>query len=151
MEELSEIMIAFGVPVGVCVVLPVMIVWLVIRHKSNKTNKNAEIAIAAINANPTLDVEELINKLNPKKAMTLKERLISKLYTGCVFLATGIAVLICMLWLDLFGGTETSDLIVGYLFGLIPLFIGIAMICVYRISKRMHAKELEDCSAESES
>lgn len=35
-------------PIFICVVLPVMIVWLVTRAKQNETNKKAEIMLKAI-------------------------------------------------------------------------------------------------------
>ena len=37
-------------PLGVCVVLPVMIVWLVTRARQNETNKKTEIMLKAIEA-----------------------------------------------------------------------------------------------------
>ncbi len=146
-EALTNIMVAFGVPFGICVVLPVMIVWLFVRYKSNKTNKNTEIAIAAINANPGLNIEEFKKNLNPQHK-TLKERLVSKLYAGCIFLAIGVALLVYALWIDCIGDSDPDELAMAYLLGFIPLFIGVAIIIVYRISMRMHAKELEESQAE---
>ena len=39
--------VAILVPLGICVVLPVMIVWLVTRARQNETNKKTEIMLKA--------------------------------------------------------------------------------------------------------
>lgn len=44
------------VPIGICVVLPVLCVWLVMRAKINKDNANKEVLIAAINKNSELEI-----------------------------------------------------------------------------------------------
>ena len=45
------------VPLGVCVVLPVMIVWLVTRTRQNETNKKTEIMLKAIESGATIDAD----------------------------------------------------------------------------------------------
>ena len=42
-------------PIFICVVMPVAIVWLVMRAKQNETNKMAEIMLKAIEAGIPLD------------------------------------------------------------------------------------------------
>ena len=42
-------------PIFICVVLPVAIVWLVMRTKQNETNKTAEIIIKAIESGNPID------------------------------------------------------------------------------------------------
>ncbi len=36
------------IPIGVCVVLPIMIVWIVFKAKTNNDNKRADVLIKAI-------------------------------------------------------------------------------------------------------
>ena len=43
------------IPLGICVVLPVMIVWLVNRTRQNETNRKTEIMLKAIEAGATID------------------------------------------------------------------------------------------------
>ena len=62
------------VPIGICVILPIIIVWLIMRRKTNETNKRTEVLLAVIEKNPDLDMEDLIRKMNPK-SKTTKERL----------------------------------------------------------------------------
>ena len=51
------------VPLGICVALPVMIVWLVMRKKTNETNRRTEIVLAAIEKNSEIDVEDFFKKI----------------------------------------------------------------------------------------
>ena len=44
----SEDILGLFVSIAICVVLPVLIVWLVTRMRTNDTNKQTEIALAAI-------------------------------------------------------------------------------------------------------
>ena len=57
---------------GICVVLPVMIVWLVTRVRQNETNKKTEIMLKAIESGATIDVNFFKEKQGAK---TIKERL----------------------------------------------------------------------------
>ena len=43
------------VPIGICVVLPVMLVWLVTRVRRNEIDKKAEVMIKAIQSGVTND------------------------------------------------------------------------------------------------
>ena len=45
---------AILVPIAVCVVLPVMIVWLINRTRQNETNRRTEIMLKAIEAGATI-------------------------------------------------------------------------------------------------
>ena len=49
-DVIIEILSRFGVPVFICVFLPVMVVWLITRARQNETNRKAEIMIKAIEA-----------------------------------------------------------------------------------------------------
>ena len=44
------------IPIGICVVLPIIIVWLNMRRKTNETNRRTEVLLAAIEKNPDLDM-----------------------------------------------------------------------------------------------
>ena len=55
------------ISLGICVVLPVLIVWLIMRKQTNDTNKRTEIILAALEKNPNLQIEEFIKQLNPPK------------------------------------------------------------------------------------
>ena len=72
-------------PLGVCVVLPVMIVWLVMRTRQNETNKKTEIMLKAIESGATVDTEFFKSQQRGQK--TIKERLLGRL-TGASIMTT---------------------------------------------------------------
>ena len=59
MEHLSIL-----VPISICCILPIMVIWLITRRKMNETNSRTQIALAAIEKNPDLDIEELLKNLD---------------------------------------------------------------------------------------
>jgi len=69
------------VPLGICVAMPVMIVWLVMRNKTNETNRRTEIVLVAIEKNSGIDVEDFFKKMNPAQK-TLKEKLMQRFLWG---------------------------------------------------------------------
>lgn len=126
-------------PIGICVVLPIIIVWLNMRRKTNETNRRTEVLLAAIEKNPDLDMEDLIRKMNPK-SKTTKERLMGRLLWGLVFIAIGTSLLLSDIYVYTTGGViGPVDLFTS---GCL-LLIGISFVAVFFISKRMLAKEIE--------
>ena len=123
-------------------VLPIVIVWLAIRSEMNKTNQRTQIVLAAIEKNPNMDIEELMEKMSPKKKL-LKEKLLSKLLTGNITTFLGIGFLICAIHVDLVGGLNSNDLRMLYLAGAILLGVGIAFLISYSKGKKLLAKEME--------
>ena len=79
------------VPVGITVVLPVLIVWIVFRSITNKDNKNAEIIIKAIENNSAIDADKLVNALG-KHEKTKEQIMQLRLLRGCMFTFSGIAM-----------------------------------------------------------
>lgn len=128
-------------PIGICVVLPIIIVWLNMRRKTNETNRRTEVLLAAIEKNPDMDMEDFIRKMNPK-TKTTKERLMSRLLWGLVFIAIGTSLLLSALYQDYQGGAGLDFFPIYSGCGCV-LLIGISFVAVFFISKRMLAKEIE--------
>ena len=128
-------------PIGICVVLPIIIVWLNMRRKTNETNRRTEVLLAVIEKNPDLDMEDLIRKMNPK-SKTTKERLMGRLLWGLVFIAIGTSLLLSALYQDYQGGASVDYFAIYSGCGCL-LLIGISFVAVFFISKRMLAKEIE--------
>ena len=129
------------VPIGICVILPIIIVWLIMRRKTNETNRRTEVLLAAIEKNPDMDMEDFIRKMNPK-TKTTKERLMSRLLWGLVFIAIGASTLLSALYQDYQGGAGLDYFPIYSGCGCV-LLIGISFVAVFFISKRMLAKEIE--------
>ena len=129
------------IPIGVCVVLPIVVVWLNTRKAQNETNKKTEIMLKAIESGATIDTDLFKDQLTPAK--TIKEKLLSRLTAACIVSAIGLSVCITTLILSYLGGVPTwviQDFIV--IDGII-LAVGIALFVVYFVGKRMLAKEIE--------
>lgn len=130
------------VPVACGCILPIVGILMGVRQKMNETNKQTQIVLAAIEKNPDMDIEELINKISPKKKL-LKEKLLSKLLSACITTFLGIALLGIAFWIDYIGGMETEKLHLLYTGGGVLLAVGIAFLINYRIGRKMLAKEIE--------
>ena len=137
MHHLDQILIVLGCG---CV-LPIMVVWLIIRESMNKTNQRTQIVLAAIDKNPDMDIEELMKKISPKKKL-LKEKLLSKLLWGGIIAFMGIALLGYCIVQGYVGGMPTAALQQFSLFGAVLLGIGIAFLINYYVGRKLLAKEI---------
>ena len=137
MHHLDQILIVLGCG---CV-LPIMVVWFMIRESINKTNKRTQIVLAAIEKNPNMDIEELMKKISPKKKL-LKEKLLSKLLWGGIIAFLGIALLGYCFVQGNVGGMATATLQQFSLFGAVLLGIGIAFLINYYVGRKLLAKEI---------
>ncbi|MBR5482160.1 MAG: hypothetical protein IKU85_10780 [Bacteroidaceae bacterium] len=142
MSELYDFLEEIIIPLSMCVAMPVMIVWIIFRKKTNDTNRRTEILLAAIEKNPDIDMEEFIRKMNPHN-LTIKEKLLRRLLYGSILSTIGICFMGTALWMDYKGGMSTNDLMGLYLCGSFFFFVGLSIIAVFFISKRMLAKEIE--------
>lgn len=130
------------VPIACGCVLPILIVWFMVRQQMNETNKRSQIVLAAIEKNPDMDIEELIRKISPKKKL-LKEKLLTKLLWGCLAGFLGLGFLGIAMWLGFVGGSHPDDITVAALTGAVLLGIGIAFLINYALGKKMLAKEIQ--------
>ena len=138
MHHLDQILIVLGCG---CV-LPIMVVWLIIRESMNKTNQRTQIVLAAIEKNPDMDIEELMKKISPKKKL-LKEKLLSKLLWGGIIAFLGVAFLGYCIVQGYVGGMPTATLQQFSLFGAVLLGIGIAFLINYYVGRKLLAKEID--------
>ena len=129
---------AILVPIACGCVLPILLLWFIIRKEMNETNKRTQIMLAAIEKNPDMDIEELFNKMAPKQKL-LKEKLLSKLLWGSLTTMIGIGLLGC----GIYSGTNDEDFMTFLGFGFVLLAIGIAFLINFFLGKKMLAKEIE--------
>lgn len=132
MDELIGLL----VPISICVVLPVMIVYIITHQKINNDNKRTEILIKAIEANNNIDTDKLAESLN-KPQRTPREILNRRLLNGCIFTLAGIGLAItgCV---GLFNGAEFNDdqVTFPFLSGMISLAIGISFLIVFFVTRK---------------
>ena len=128
---------------GICVVLPIIVVILVTRAKTNATNKRAEIAMAAIEKNTNVDLEEFFRKMNPPRR-SIKERLLNRLLLGCIFTLFGLGVYIAIFVYNMNVGGFDRNMFIGLSIAAVPsLGIGLAFLINYFIGRRILKQEME--------
>jgi len=129
------------IPICICVVLPIMVVWLRTRAQQNEINRKTEIMLKAIESGVSIDPELFKVQSQPKKAKTMKEKLLGRLTGACINTLLGIAGLIGggLLWSSA-SENDGSIFLLGV--GAILLAIGIALFIVYFVGKRMLAGEI---------
>lgn len=139
---MESIFVTVVLPVCICVVLPVLIVWIVSTVRKKEVDRKAEIMLKAIEAGVPIDPE--VFQQPRKRARTIKEDLMERLTGACVTSFMGIAFLVS--GVVFYGSSvrffvfEPSYLIVT---GCILLAIGIALFLVYCTGKKLLAKEIE--------
>ena len=87
-------MVEIIVPIGVCVVLPVMVVWLVFRSRNHIVDRKAEVLLKAIENGQDIDPEMFASDDRSKRTKrSLKMNLLGKLQAGIILVIMG-AVLV---------------------------------------------------------
>lgn len=124
------------VPLGICVVLPVLIVWFVTRVRINSDNKRTQIIIEAIKANNSIDTDKLAAALSKPKKSTW-DKLTFRFQWGTIFTLIGIAFIVISIifyFTQIIGGEE----FLGYLtIAVICISFGVGFLLSFVIGKRL--------------
>ena len=116
-------------------VLPIMVVWFVVRKKINETNARTQIITTALE-------KELLKKISTKKKL-LKEKLLTKLLWGFITSLMGIGLIVYGFFLTTQEIHMADDVQTSIAFGVILLAVGAAFIINYGVGRKMLAKEIE--------
>ena len=132
------------VPIFVCVILPVAVVFIVGRTKQNEINRKTEVMIKAIENGQQID-PELFKAAEPapKAPKTLKQELVEKLTGGCVVTLMGVAFL-ALYCIDRF--VPGAHIMFGSwlpVAGGVMLAVGIGLLVSYFASKSILADEIK--------
>lgn len=134
-EDLAGLLI----PIGVCVALPISIVYLILKRKIISENNKKEIILAALEKNADVNIEELVKKTSAPDKL-LKEKLLRKLQWGLMAVVLGIGLLIYAI---LVGNSLAVNLQL-YVVGCVAILaIGVSLLFTYLMGKKMLAKEME--------
>ena len=128
------------IPIFICCVLPITIVWLVMRAKQNEANKKAEIMLKAIEAGVPVDLEQF--NARKKTPGTVKKGLLDKLTGACITTFMGAAFIAYAI----IGSCDTAwkwPVKLSPIAGGVLLAVGIALFITYFVGKKMLAKEIE--------
>ena len=147
---MEDILVNFGLPVFICVVLPVSIVWLVARTRQQETNKRAEIMLKAIEAGVPLDMTQFEPAKKQKANKSIKQDLLEKLNGACITGLMGIGFLtlgiLRVVNTDFGRNTLLNNFWLNRSWlpaGCVLLAVGIGLFISYFVGKKMLAKEIE--------
>lgn len=125
------------VPIVICGILPVAIVWIVTNKLKNRDDKRAEVLMKAIESDKSIDTNKLaeaLGNVSEPKSDILSKRLLR----GLIFTFIGIALIIGALVIFSNGGNTPEF---GVMSGAVLLAIGISYLIVYRVGYRQKQKE----------
>ena len=125
---------------GICVVLPIAIVWLINRRKTNETNRRAEILLKAIEAGSTVDLNLF---QEPQKQRSIKEKLLNRLTVAWVVTLIGLSIIAFGISMYCLIDNSSEELMVIAGIGGIIMTFGIALFGVYFAGKKLLATEIE--------
>ena len=130
----------FLLPITICVILPVLIVFIVGRVRKNETDRKAEIMLKALENGATIDPEYFKSK--PKRQRTIKERLLDRLTGACVTGLIGAAALGYGIWKGNLGGWDDGDKLFILIAGVL-IAIGISNLVLFFTGRKMLEKEIQ--------
>ncbi|ASE17037.1 hypothetical protein [Prevotella melaninogenica] len=127
------------IPMGLVVALPILYVWLTQRNKQHETDKRSEIAMAIIEKNPDIDIQEFLNKLNPPKE-SYKEKMLKIMHYevlwGTICMIGGIATILVVVVLSILQDFDGAFIPLGSVFGIVPLAVGCGLLAAYNNAKK---------------
>ena len=126
--------------IGICVLLPIVIVWLINRRRTNETNRRAEILLKAIEAGSTVDLNLF---QEPQKQRSIKEKLLDRLTAAWVVTLIGLSIIAFGISMYCLIDNSSEELLVIAGIGGIIMTFGIALFGVYFAGKKLLATELE--------
>ena len=132
------------VPIAIVVVMPVLVVWLVMRARQHEVDKRAEVLLKAVEKGAQIDPAFFGNVGAKKKSV--KDKLMGYLTTAMITGTIGLVTLVVQIvFYSILGIWENGDgaLILFVIVSGIILAVGIAFFIVYSVGKKTYAKELE--------
>lgn len=123
------------VAISICVILPIVIVWITTRCRIHAQNKRTEVLMEALKVNPNVDVQKLIDGMS-KRQLTPAEAKKRNLSKGVMFTLMATVFII----VPFITGSNNDDLNDMLIAGGILLSIGIANLVVFFFGNK-HVKE----------
>ena len=120
---------------GVCVALPIVIVWMVVRARTHRMDKKMEILMKAVESGQQVDPALLVTAETGGRKKSLKKNILNRLLVGACLTISGVMaiVLFCI-----YGDVKIEP----YLIALICLSVGIGFLISYFVGRNFLAKEI---------
>lgn len=135
MEYIQDIMVTVFLPICICCVLPVTIVWLICRRWINNDNRRADVLIEAIKTYNGMDIDRLVETL-AKPNRTPAELLNLRLLRGCIFTLVGLALTVVCVVICLDCGGMTDPAGIFMVLGAVSVAIGVSYLITYFVTKK---------------
>ena len=142
MKEFWYFLQTSALPIGICVVLPIMIAWRYYRSADNKVQKTTDIIMKAMENSTTLeniDTDKLMDALRSQKKSAV-EILNKRLLRGCIFTLIGIAGLtLSHVWMGASPWDADDNFAVMFFILIIAglaLAIGLAYLITYFLTRQ---------------
>lgn len=141
LDNLIEVL----VPIAIVVVMPVLVVWLVMRARQHEVDKKTEVLLKAVEEGVQIDPAFFRNAGQKSKSVKgrLMGYLITAMITGIIGLITSVAQIVFYSILGLWDRGDGAILMFVILSGIL-LAVGIAFFIVYSVGKKTYAKELAE-------
>ena len=128
-------MVTVFLPICICCVLPVTIVWLICRRWINNDNRRADVLIEAIKTYNGMDIDRLVETL-AKPNRTPAELLNLRLLRGCIFTLVGLALTVVCVVICLNCGGMTDPAGIFMVLGAVSVAIGVSYLITYFVTKK---------------
>lgn len=141
LDNLIEVL----VPIAIVVVMPVLVVWLVMRARQHEVDKKTEVLLKAVEEGVQIDPAFFRDAGQKNKSVKgrLMGYLITAMITGIIGLITSVAQIVFYSILGLWDRGDGAILMFVILSGIL-LAVGIAFFIVYSVGKKTYAKELAE-------
>lgn len=133
--------VALFVPIAICVVLPVMVVWLALKSRNHAVDRKADLISKAIENGQEIDPELLMVR-KEKKTGGIKMELLKELRVGVVFTVLGLGFII-LSSLGCLNDVAGVGFNVFFLCGLIFVPIGLGGFVSYFVGRHSLKEEME--------
>lgn len=145
---IREIFVNALLPMTICVVLPVLIVWIVVRARVKRDDMKTQILLESLRSNKDINAEKIAEAMT-KPVKTPFERQMTRLLWAGIWTFIGIAFIVYWI-IEAAQGEGLDELEVLFL-GIICTGIGISFLTVYFVAQKQLDKENKDSQDYTES
>ena len=138
------------VPIGLCVILPIIVVSLAMKTRRHELDKKTEVLLKAVENGAQLDPAFFENATKVgHKEKTVKDKLAGYLIAACITAGIGLLIaLVSVIYMTLKVDLNPAVILVLLVPCAILLGIGIAFFIVYFVGKKkIWAKEIAELDA----
>lgn len=130
-------------PISICVILPILIVWINNKRSKHETDRQSEIMLKAIEKGVEINPEFFNSKR--VEAISIKERLLRKFTGGVITGLTGVVLTIAfaIIHINAVSNSIVSLTTIGMIISSTLIAVGAALLISYYVGGKTLAKEIE--------